>query len=94
MRINCIEVSCDADLNVTFRLTLPVKAEHTHLLDSTKIVSYIRKDRIRYNFVFESADRQAVIRVMTAAQLVISEQKIKEMQARHTRLHEKLSEIN
>lgn len=92
-RINAVEVIISLDLSVSYRLTLPVKPAHTELLDSKRIQSYIKNNKIRYQYVFESTDRLEVLKQMTAAQTVINEQKIKELIERQQYLLTKLSNI-
>jgi hypothetical protein len=82
------------DFEVSFRLTLPVKADHIYLFENPRwIVSYIRKDKIRYMLVYESKDKNEVLKIMRGAQVLIADQKIKEMTIRKDRLMEQLAVI-
>lgn len=82
LRMHCVEVTVNSDLSVSYRLTLPVKKDHIHLLDHTKVQTFVRCGKPRYNFVVESNDRSHILQQMEAAQLIITEQKIKELQLR------------
>lgn len=94
VRINCIQVIVSQSLDVTFRLTLPIKAQHTDLFENKKwIVSYINKNKIRYMICFESKDKNEVLKVQRAAQFLIVSQKIKEMELRKDHLMDALSQI-
>lgn len=92
MRVNCIQILSDAELNILFRLTLQIKSHHVELFENPKwVVSYIKNDKIRYMIVFESKDRDEVLKVMRAAQVIILTQKIKEMDIRKSQIMDKLS---
>lgn len=92
MRINCIEISADADLNITFRLTLPIKPNHVELFENPKwVVSYIKNNKIRYMISYESKDKDEVLKIMRAAQVIILTQKMKEMDMRKAHIMDKLA---
>ena len=93
LRINCISVIVDAEFNVTFRLTLPIKPQHVELFDNPKyIMSYVRNNKIRYMVVYEDTDKEKVLTMMRAAQVIILTQKMKEMDARKDNLLAKLAD--
>ena len=93
LRINCIQVLVTLDLEVTFRLTLNIKKEHVFLFENKKwIVSYIKNNKIRYMISFESKDKNEVLKIQRAAQVLIVDQKIKEMEIRRDLLRDKLSQ--
>lgn len=95
LRMNCVEVTVHPDLSVTYRLNLPVKPEHVHLFeDRERIINYVRNNKIRHRYVFESSDRKRVLTVMMAAQNLITGQKIKELQDRQDNLLLNLAMIN
>lgn len=92
LRINCVEVIVSADLNIMFRLTLPIKPHHVELFENPKwIMSYVRNNKIRYMVCFEHKDKDEVLKVMKAAQVIILTQKIKEMDDRKSRIMDELS---
>lgn len=93
VRINCIEVLVGLDLSITYRLALPIKPEHTDLFENKKwIMSYIRNNKIRYMIVFETKDKEEVLKIQRAAQLIITTQKIKELEMKRDRLQDVLSQ--
>lgn len=90
-RVGAIEVTINLDLSVSYRITLPLKEQHLSLFPRDKIKSYIRGNSIRYMFVHESEDRMDIHRVLTAAQVEICSQKIKDLKIREEVLLQKLS---
>lgn len=83
MRVNCIQILSDSELNITFRLTLPIKPHHVDLFENPKwVISYVRNNKIRYMIVFENTNKDEVLKVMRAAQTIILTQKIKELELR------------
>lgn len=93
VRINAVEVIVNSDLSVSYRLTLPVKLDHSHLLDQKLVNYYPNKKRTKMlaMFVYESNDRNAIIQAQTAAQIVINDQKISELQEKAELLLSRLS---
>lgn len=93
LRINCIAVIVDHELNVTFRLTLQIKPHHVELFENPKwIVSYIKNNKIRYMLVYEDTDKEKVLTTMRAAQVMILTQKMKEMEMRKDQILTKLAD--
>lgn len=94
LRINAVQVIVNLDLSVSYRLTLPLKAHHAELFsDRSKIKTYVKNNKIRYQYVVESTDRVEILNQMTAAQLVIGDAKIAELQLRQSILINRLSEM-
>lgn len=93
LRINCIAVIVDSELNVRFRLTLQIKSHHVELFENPKwIVSYVKNNKIRYMLVYEDTDKEKVLTTMRAAQTIILTQKIKEMEMRKEQILAKLAD--
>jgi hypothetical protein len=93
MRIGCVEVIVGIDLEISYRVSLPVKPEHVHLFSDNPncIKSYVRNNKIRYAFVNESKNRLQILRSLAGVQAIIAEQKIKDAQARHEDILGRLS---
>lgn len=93
VRIGCIQILISLDLEVTFRLQLNIKSQHVFLFENKKwIVSYIKNNKIRYMICFESKDKNEVLKIQRAAQVLITDQKIKELEIRRDLLRDQLSQ--
>jgi hypothetical protein len=93
VRMNCVEVSVQPDLSIYYRLTLPVKAIHKDLFNPARIKAYIRKNKVRYMYEFESRDRDEIMRHLVQAQSIINETKIVELMQRQNILMNKLQSL-
>lgn len=83
IRINAIEVTIDSDLNVSYRLTLPIKGEHIHLFDFPAIQSSNKnKGNTRYYYVVNSNNKEEILQKMRAAQLLITDANLVALQNR------------
>ena len=94
VRMHCVQVIIGSNLSINYRLTLPIKKDHMFLFNGNPAIqSFIKRGKICYHYVFENTNRFEVLRVMTAVQSTVNEQKIKELQQRQEQLLTNLSTI-
>ncbi len=93
LRINCIQVTVNTDLTVMYRLALPIKGNHKHVFPKEKVSSYIRKNSIRHQFVFESGDSIEVLKQLKSAQIEINVLKQEELKRRGNQLLEEITKL-
>jgi hypothetical protein len=75
IRKGCVEITIHPDLEVSYRINLPLKEDYLVLFTDQmeKYVQwYTRNGKQRFQFVFESKDRLTVNRVLLDAQIRIS----------------------